>query len=160
MTTGPASKYDFYIPPVPAGTPRPKNPNDKYILAFFAVHICIMLILHPFSLPSGIGPGSFFDKSRAVHYKFVSATVQQPDPTRIVATYQGGPDEGSLTALTVTVLSRGEQQIKTAGSENSTVPVAPGTELVFDGLYEGKDSVAVIGRFSDGTEQALLYATV
>jgi archaeal type IV pilus assembly protein PilA len=156
MTNGPSSKDDFYIPPVPAGTPRPKNPNDKYILAFFAFHLCALLILHPFDIPYRIGPHSLIEDTRVIQSKAVAVTVQQPDPGTILVTYRGGQDAGSLTALTVTVTDHVvEEQTKSLMSGTGS-PLIPGAELVFKGEYDGYDHVVAVGRFSDGTEQAVL----
>jgi hypothetical protein len=94
--------------------------------------------------------------------KVVAATVQQPDATHIVVTYQGGQDATSFSGANVTVTAAdgntpvyspalgGLGQLTSGvGSSCTVTPTAPGT-------FAGKDHVVVVGWFSDGSSQVIL----
>jgi TM2 domain-containing membrane protein YozV len=87
----------------------------------------------------------------------VAATVQQPDSTHMVITYQGGQDADKLRQIAITVTdSYGILQTKTMGSSYSTSALKIGTTAELTGKFSGKDHVIATGIFSDGTRQTIL----
>jgi uncharacterized RDD family membrane protein YckC len=81
------------------------------------------------------------------HTYVVAATVQQPDATTLVVTYQGGQDAAKLTWLEVTVND------KPAVIWDSP---AVGESKVFHEGTAGKDHMIVTGRFTGGERQVVL----
>jgi uncharacterized RDD family membrane protein YckC len=81
------------------------------------------------------------------HTYVVAATVQQPDATTIIVTYQGGQDTSKLTSLDVAVND------KKAVIWNSP---ATGEQKIFSTGTAGKDHVLVTGLFVNGAQQVIL----
>jgi len=99
--------------------------------------------------------------------KVVAATVQQPDGTHIVVTYQGGQDAGTFSGANVSIVT-GEATAYTCvvgdfspgvGSNgwlsplvgSSTTAIAPATHT-----FSGRDHVVVTAWFTDGSQQVIL----
>jgi flagellin-like protein len=108
--------------------------------------------------------------------KVVAATVQQPDATHIVVTYQGGQDAQSFNYGTVVITTAaGTSATYTAllgaygngsalaaqtnaaspgilgGVVGNTITAAPAS-----GDFSGKDHVVVSGVFTDGSRQVIV----
>jgi len=82
--------------------------------------------------------------------KSVAATANQVN-TSISVTWQGGPDNGFVSAYTVKIGS---------GSSLGPFPPTVGNTTLFPGGTGGQDHVVVAGHFTDGTEQVVLDAYV
>ena len=95
--------------------------------------------------------------------KVVAATVQQPDATHIVVTYQGGQDAQTFSGANVTVTpSTGTLTAAaynpndgTIGKLTSTVGSSC-TITGASGQFAGRDHVVVTAWFTDGSEQVIL----
>ena len=94
--------------------------------------------------------------------KVVAATVQQPDSSNIVVTYQGGQDATSFeygnvsidTAVTTWTNSSGG-----AGGPSYNLlgkNVGSWVKATTTAGFTGKDHVVVVGTFTDGTQQVIL----
>jgi archaeal type IV pilus assembly protein PilA len=89
--------------------------------------------------------------------KVVAATVQQPDSSHIILTYQGGQDAGALRQITTTVTDKsGNTQTQYLGQNYQSAPVQVGSTLTFSGSYSGRDHVVATASFSDSSQQVIL----
>jgi archaeal type IV pilus assembly protein PilA len=87
----------------------------------------------------------------------VAATVQQPDSSHIVITYQGGQDADKLRDIAITVTDHsGNIQTRTIGPAYQSTSVQVGSTSEFSGSFSGKDHVVATGTFSEGTQQVIL----
>jgi archaeal type IV pilus assembly protein PilA len=100
--------------------------------------------------------------------KVVAVTVQQPSSDKIVVTYNGGQDSGSLTTIHV-VINDGATTVNwlpttmVGGWFNGTAPatgtLAVGSSISANaavGAFTPRDHVVAIGFFSDNSQQVLL----
>ena len=152
MTSGQPLNDDCYIPPVPAGTPPPKDPNNTLWIV-----IAVLFFGAVFILPFVIAAFVFSMAGTIEHTKVVAATAQQNSAGTIIVTYQGGQDAGSLAVITVTITdSTGQVQTKPLIPDSGTGVVNVGSALEFEGAFTRKDHVVATGYFDDGTEQVIL----
>ena len=95
--------------------------------------------------------------------KVVAATVQQPDASTIVVTYQGGQDAQSFAGANVTVTPGSGTLASTAYNPNDgtvgSLDSVVGSSCKVTGTtgqFANKDHVVVVGWFSDGSSQVIL----
>lgn len=94
--------------------------------------------------------------------KVVAATVQQPDGTHIVVTYQGGQDAGTFSGANVTVTPGSATAITyaptvgTLGQLTSTVGSTCTVTATTAGGFSSRDHVVVTAWFTDGSQQVIL----
>jgi hypothetical protein len=87
----------------------------------------------------------------------VTATAQRLDSTKILITYNGGPDADQLIELATTVItSRGSIHIQSMGSRLDTTPVQIGGTDIFQGPYTEPVHVLTTGYFVNGTHRDIL----
>jgi len=99
--------------------------------------------------------------------KSVAATAQQQGGDVILVTYQGGPDDSTLSYLTITA-PNGTQLKTIAGGALGTVgqagvKPAVGSSLRMAGpigAFTGQDKVVVSATFTDGSTQVILDTNV
>jgi len=95
--------------------------------------------------------------SLPVHEKHIIATVQRIDSTKILITYEGGPDADQLIDLQTTVItSKGSINIQSMGSRLDTTPVQIGGTDIFQGPYTEQVHVIITVYFINGTHQDIL----
>ena len=80
-------------------------------------------------------------------------TADQTDPTHIIVTYRGGPDQGSLNNLTIMWPAGVQQTIDTP--KVGDVYTATGANVT-----PGKDHIIVTGVFQNGASQVVLETWV
>jgi len=103
--------------------------------------------------------------------KVVAVTAQQPSPTTITITYQGGQDSKSFVSGNVTVTtdpstaspatvnyvaSIGGTTGGSAGYPDNKLGGNVGSWVTATGTFSGKDHVVAVGEFTDSTSQVLL----
>jgi archaeal type IV pilus assembly protein PilA len=81
----------------------------------------------------------------------VAATVQQPNATAIIVTFQGGQDAASVTGINVSV---------NGGTALPMNPYTVGSQYSVNTGTTGKDTVVVTAYFTDGASQVILDTTV
>jgi len=152
---------DGSIMPVLPGTPA-KYLNPKlgtvimgilmfgFLAAFFAVPMLALGFGY-------VGPET--------HEREIIVTVERPDTTTIMVTYEGGRDAGMLVELSAYEsvkpewsLFRKRQREKTLtsssiGSETSKIPLPIGSYVTLNASCPGKCRLEIFGRFSDGKYQ-------
>lgn len=116
-------------------------------VVMWIIAIPIILIAITVILAAVIAAFVFGMAGNVSHTYVVAATIQQPDASTIIVTYQGGQDAAKLTSLDISV--------------NEKAPViwySPpvGEQKVFNEGTPGKDHVLVTGLFTDGTKQVIL----
>ena len=95
--------------------------------------------------------------SLPVHEKYITATLQRIDSTKILITYEGGPDADQLIDLQTTVItSKGSINIQSMGSRLDTTPVQIGGTDIFQGPYTEQVHVIITVYFINGTHQDIL----
>ena len=95
--------------------------------------------------------------------KIVAATVQQPDSSSIVVTYQGGQDAGTVTNVGWNITaSDGEAYNEFMTSAGQSVQVGKSATILASSghTFAGKDHVVATAHFSDGTDQVILDNTI
>jgi len=97
--------------------------------------------------------------------KVVAATVQQPDATHIVVTYQGGQDAGTFSGANVTVSPSDGVTLPAAdyvpalgglGQLTSTVGSSCTVTYTTGSTFAARDHVVVTAWFTDGSQQVIL----
>jgi len=89
--------------------------------------------------------------------KHVTATAQRTDSSKILITYDGGPDADQLIELQTTVItSKGSVNIQSMGSRIDTTPVQIGGTDVFQGPYTEPVHVLITGYYVNGTHEDVL----
>jgi len=97
--------------------------------------------------------------------KVVAATVQQPDATHIVVTYQGGQDAGTFSGANITVTpSDGGTPTWPAscntpgpgGHLSTTVGSSCTATYTTGATFAARDHVVVTAWFTDGSQQVIL----
>jgi hypothetical protein len=87
----------------------------------------------------------------------ISATAQRFESTKILITYNGGPDADQLIELQTTVItSRGSVNIQSMGSRIDTTPVQIGGTDIFQGPYTEPVHVLITGYYVNGTHEDVL----
>jgi archaeal type IV pilus assembly protein PilA len=96
--------------------------------------------------------------------KVVASTVSQPDADRIVVTYQGGQDDGTLSYVTITApngtlwnTTNTQGGLINAASPLAKPSVGASSTLIANpaGSFSGRDHVVVVGVFTDGASQVI-----
>ena len=90
--------------------------------------------------------------------KVVAATVQQPDATTIVVTYQGGQDSLGLETITFTIndtLAAGSM-----GVTGTQLSIGNSSRISTNADLPGKNHLVGVGQWTDGTKQVIVDATL
>jgi hypothetical protein len=88
-------------------------------------------------------------------------SVEKPDTSHIVITFNGGPDRANIIEIDATVTdNKGESQTQHLGDRLATSPVGGGSKLQFNGLYSGGSRVFISAWYADGSSRQLLDTTV
>lgn len=89
--------------------------------------------------------------------KPVSVSAMRFDSTKILITYDGGPDADHLLELETTVITgTGSVYIRSMGSRLDTTPVQIGGTDIFPGPFTGTVHVLTTGYFTNGTHTDIL----
>ena len=97
--------------------------------------------------------------------KVVAATVQQPDATHIVVTYQGGQDASTFSGANVSVTTSDGTIVATGqfvptngvnGQLSTTVGSSCTATSPAGHDFSGRDHVVVTAWFTDGSQQVIL----
>ena len=140
---GPAS------PAVPdAGQDRKDAESRQNIKKALVWILAIMAVIIALVLGAALCAAVIFNMAGDVSPTYiVAATVEQPDPTTLIVTYQGGADAKGLSALEV-VVNNGDPFIWDSPSV--------GEKKIFHEGSSGPDHVVVTGTFNTGSSQVIL----
>lgn len=95
--------------------------------------------------------------STLVYDTSITARAERIDSTKILITYEGGPDADQLVELETTVInSKGSATIQSMGSRLDTTPVQRGGTDIIHGPFSEKVHVTITGYFFNGTHQDIL----
>lgn len=93
----------------------------------------------------------------ALTEKPVAVSATRLDSTKILITYDGGPDADRLLELETTVITgTGSVYIRSMGSRLDTTPVQIGGTDIFPGPFPGTVHVLTTGYFTNGTHKDIL----
>lgn len=125
-----------------------------------AILICFLLVTgctRPAVQPVVTTPAMEVTSYIPVPEKHVTATAQRTDSSKILITYDGGPDADQLIELQTTVItSKGSVNIQSMGSRIDTTPVQIGGTDVFQGPYTEPVHVLITGYYVNGTHEDVL----
>jgi hypothetical protein len=92
---------------------------------------------------------------------FKEVTATQPDDSRIVVTYEGGPNMERIIELETTITdSTGKSVTRSAGSRLATTPIPIKGTNTISGNFAGKDHVVVTAHMIDGSRTTVLDTTI
>jgi len=88
-------------------------------------------------------------------------TAQRFQSTKILITYDGGPDADQLIELQTTVITKiGSVNIQSMGSRIDTTPVQIGGTDIFQGPYTDRVHVITTAYYVNGTHEDVLDAWI
>lgn len=122
--------------------------------------ICLILLpgcLQPAVPPAVTVPSADVTPGITVPEKHITATAQKIDSTRILVTYNGGPDADQLIELETTIINnKSSVTIQSMGSRLDTTPVKSGGTDMIKGPFSGQVHIIITGYFFNGTHKEIL----
>jgi FlaG/FlaF family flagellin (archaellin) len=128
----------------------PLHPNESAVSETIATVLVVALTVIMAALIASYLLGMLNGISQT---RTVAATADQPDPTHILVTYRGGPDQTLLSNLTIIWPSGVSQKInfpKVGDVYTATNVAAPYN------VTSGKDHVVVTAIFANNMSQVIL----
>jgi len=129
----------------------------KNIIAILIGFLLIAGCTQPAIQPVVTTPSIEVTTTLPVPEKHIIATAQRFESTKILITYNGGPDADKLIELQTTVItSRNSVNIQSMGSRIDTTPVQMGGTDIFQGPYTEPVHVLITGYYVNGTHEDVL----
>jgi hypothetical protein len=129
----------------------------KNITLIFILFLLVAGCTQPAEQPEITTSPMEVTSSNPVPVQPVNVTAQRFDSTKILITYNGGPDAGQLIELETTVItSIGSINIQSMGSRLDTTPEQIGGTDIFQGPYTKQVHVMTTGYFINGTHLDIL----